>query len=95
VTTKILTATVAILVAFLVIHSPARVRAEESPKPSEKALFRQGAQLWPHVCGTCHKARPGGERSPAEWDTIIMHMRNVGNIPEEDAQAILTYLKAR
>ena len=69
--------------------------AEEPSKSEQKAVFRRGAELWPQVCGTCHKARPGGERSPAEWDTIVMHMRSVGNIPEENAEAILAFLKAR
>jgi mono/diheme cytochrome c family protein len=72
------------------------VGAEERPsKAEEKALFRQGAELWPQVCATCHNARPGGERSPAEWDTIIMHMRSVANLPEGDAEAIKVFLKAR
>jgi mono/diheme cytochrome c family protein len=69
--------------------------AETAAKSEDKALFRQGAQLWPQVCETCHNARPGGERSPAEWDTIMMHMRSVANIPEGDAQAIMAFLKAR
>jgi mono/diheme cytochrome c family protein len=94
VTNKTWTAIGLALLALSLIRGPTAVRAEESSKGGERALFRRGAQLWPHVCGTCHKPRPGGERSPAEWDTIIMHMRTVGNISEDDAQGILTYLKA-
>lgn len=88
------TATTLALLAFSVIHSVA-LGAEDSAKGEEKALFRQGAQLWPQVCGTCHKPRPGGERSPAEWDTIMMHMHSVANLPDQDAKAILVFLKAR
>ena len=93
-TTKTWTAIALALLAFSLIRSVA-VRAEESAKGAEKALFRQGAQLWPQVCGTCHKPRPGGERSPAEWDTIMMHMHSVANLPDQDAKAILAFLKAR
>ncbi len=94
-TTKTWTAIALTLLALSLIGSVAGVGAEEPPKGEEKALFRQGAQLWPQICGTCHNARPGGERSPAEWDTIMMHMRSVANLPAEDAQAILVFLKAR
>ena len=82
------------LVASL-LGSARLAAAAETAKSEDKALFRQGAQLWPQVCGTCHNARPGGERSPAEWETIMMHMRSVANIPEGDAQAIMAFLKAR
>ena len=92
-TTKTWTAIALALLALPLIGSV--VGAEEVSKADEKALFRQGAQLWPQVCGTCHKARPGGERSPAEWDTIMMHMRSVANLPDKDAQAIKAFLKAR
>lgn len=60
-----------------------------------RALFREGSRLWPQTCGTCHRARPGGEHSPAEWDTVMMHMRVVANLPDSHARAILAFLKAR
>ena len=94
-TTKTWTAIALTLLAVSLIPSAIGAAAEESAKSEQKALFRQGAQLWPQVCGTCHKARPGGERSPAEWDTIVMHMHSVANLPDEDARAILAFLKAR
>jgi mono/diheme cytochrome c family protein len=60
----------------------------------QKMLFRRGAQLWPQTCGNCHKPRPGGERSPVEWDTIMLHMRTVANLPADDARAIQAFLRA-
>ena len=84
-----------VLLAFSLIPSAARAGAEEPSKAEEKALFRRGAELWPTVCATCHNPRPGGERSPAEWDTIMMHMRSVANLPAGDAEAIKAFLKAR
>jgi mono/diheme cytochrome c family protein len=87
----------AILIATLAIGSICpTVSAQENPSPADqKRMFRKGAQLWPVYCNTCHNARPGSEKSPYEWDQVIMHMRTLGNIPPEDAQAILVYLKAR
>ena len=90
--------TAAIIAGFV---STARVRAETGAKQSDpqneaarRALFLRGAELWPIYCNTCHNARPGTEFSPAEWDTIMMHMRTQANLPAKDAQAILEYLKA-
>jgi mono/diheme cytochrome c family protein len=65
-----------------------------STDAEEKALFRQGAQLWPQYCGNCHKPRPGGERSAAEWETIMLHMRTVANLPAANARAIQVFLGA-
>jgi hypothetical protein len=87
----------AIIFASLAIGSAGPiVSAQENPNPADqKRLFRTGAQLWPIYCNTCHNARPGSEKAPYEWDQVIMHMRTLGNIPPEDAKAILVYLKAR
>lgn len=86
----------AILLATLLIGwTGARVSAQENISPAEhKRLFREGAKLWPVYCNTCHNARPGSEKAPYEWDQIMMHMRTLGNLPPEDARAILEYLKA-
>lgn len=90
---------VAIAFAALAIGwTDARVSAQEQGdiSPAEhKRLFREGAKLWPVYCNTCHNARPGSEKTPYEWDMIIMHMRTLANFPQEDTDAILEYLKAR
>jgi mono/diheme cytochrome c family protein len=72
--------------------------AEGTPTPEEQKkaqLFVVGAQLWPQYCATCHNPRGPSDRSPADWDLIMMHMRNSGNIPADDARAILEFLKKR
>jgi mono/diheme cytochrome c family protein len=84
------TALFLLLGGVLALASSARGEEADS-----RALFREGSKLWPQTCGTCHKARPGSDRSPAEWDTVMMHMRVVANLPEPHAKAILAYLKAR
>lgn len=70
--------------------------ADGNLSPAEhKRLFREGAKLWPVYCNTCHNARPGSEKAPYEWDMIIMHMRTLGNLPPQDTQALLEYLKSQ
>lgn len=88
---------VGIALAALAIGSACpRVTAQEQDNmsPAEhRRLFREGAKLWPVYCNACHNARPGSEKAPYEWDQIMMHMRTLGNIPPEDTEAILVYLK--
>jgi len=72
----------------------AQEQQEQMSAAQKKELFRRGAKLWPLYCNTCHKARPGGEKASYEWDQIIMHMRTLGNLPAQDSQALVEYLKA-
>ncbi len=70
-------------------------RADQQMTPAEhRRLFLKGAELWPVYCNQCHNARPPSEKAPVEWNAIIMHMRTLGNIPPDDAQALLEYLKS-
>lgn len=56
-------------------------------------LFRKGAKLWPVYCNHCHNARDPAEFAPYQWDQILMHMRTMDNMPPEDADAILEFVK--
>jgi mono/diheme cytochrome c family protein len=88
--------TVAILlaiVAVVLVHALA-LAAEDAGQAEHRQLVVRGAKLWPVYCNACHNARPGSEKAPYEWNQIMMHMRTLGNIPPEDAKAILEYLKA-
>jgi hypothetical protein len=87
----------AIMIAILLLGTlPAASRGADEPSAKEKAaLFLRGAKLWPVYCNYCHKARPGSEFSPVQWDTVMAHMRLKSNLPPEDLRAILQYLKAR
>ena len=80
-------------VAFGSICGP--VSADSMSKAERRRLVREGAKLWPVYCNQCHNARPPGEKAPHEWDQEIMHMRTLGNIPADDARALVEYLKAR
>jgi hypothetical protein len=70
-------------------------RAQTMTKAERRELIKEGAKLWPIYCNQCHNARSPGEKAPHEWDQEIMHMRTLGNIPAQDARALLEYLKTR
>jgi mono/diheme cytochrome c family protein len=67
--------------------------AADENKEQKRALFKDGAKLWPIYCAQCHNARPGSEFAPYQWNTILMHMRTQANLPARDARAIVEYLK--
>jgi hypothetical protein len=83
---------IGLLVIVLLEIGAIRALSAESAQEQRK-LFREGAQLWPVYCAQCHNARPGSEFSPVQWDSILMHMRTLPNLPAKDARAILEYLK--
>jgi hypothetical protein len=56
-------------------------------------LFRLGAKLWPIYCNHCHNAPNPEEEAPYQWDQIMMHMRTLENLPPQDEDATLEYLK--
>ena len=90
--TRIRTISIAVMLATL-LAAPSISAADD--ETGHKLLVRQGDREWGPYCGSCHNARPAGERSPAEWDVIMMHMRARANLPAQDAKALLEYLKAR
>ena len=68
---------------------------EDAARVEQRRLFKKGAKLWPLYCNTCHNARPGAEKAPYEWNSVMMHMRTIGNLPADDYNALLVYLKAK
>ena len=94
-TMRFMRLTVMALVATAAVHLTAPDLGHAEDDAVHKALVRQGARLWSPYCGACHNARPPAERSPAEWDTIMMHMRVRANLPAEDTRALLEFLKTR
>ncbi len=86
-------ATRILAILLLLALAAGQAFAGETDQHEKRALFKQGAKLWPVYCAQCHNARPGSEFSPDQWDAIMMHMRTVANIPARDSQALLEYLK--
>ncbi len=67
--------------------------ATEAQQKRHLELFRLGQALWPIYCNHCHQAPNPEEEAPYQWNQIMMHMRTLENLPPQDEQAILEYLK--
>jgi len=52
-----------------------------------------GQELYAINCNRCHAERYATERTPAQWKTIMTHMRVRANLPADQAKAILKYLQ--
>ena len=52
-----------------------------------------GPELYAVHCNRCHPERYAPERSDAQWQTILLHMRTRANLPAAQARTILKYLQ--
>jgi hypothetical protein len=75
------------LVFFMFLVSSFNVFAKQPKKELS------GAELWAQNCGRCHNVRGINEFNDAQWEIIVRHMRVVGNIPGDQARAILKFLQ--
>ncbi len=66
-------------------------RPKRVQKKPRKAL--SGAELYAIHCNRCHPERYAPERTAAQWQTILLHMRTRANLPADQARAILKYLQ--
>jgi|SRR5271166_1075486 len=86
-----------ISVVLLAVAISAHAATATGPTPEQQKqhleLLHKGQALWPIYCNHCHNARNPAEFAPYQWDQIIMHMRTMENLPPEDQDAILEYLK--
>jgi hypothetical protein len=88
--------TAAAILALMSINSAgfaASIGSTPEQQQRHMELVRKGAKLWPIYCNHCHNAREPAEFAPYQWDQIIMHMRTIENLPPQDADAILEFLK--
>ena len=60
--------------------------------PPGKAKL-DGAKVYAWNCGSCHSERWPKERSDAEWEVIMTHMRVRANMTAAQTEAVLQYLK--
>jgi cytochrome c5 len=65
-------------------------KAGPKPAPAKKLT---GAELYQINCNRCHPERYATEWTPAQWKTLVLHMRVRANIPAAQAKAILKYLQ--
>lgn len=64
-------------------------------KPAQKAEKKKltGAELYAVNCNRCHAERYPTEFTPAQWKTVMIHMRVRANLPAAQAREILKYLQ--
>jgi hypothetical protein len=65
---------------------PARPKKEEKKKLT-------GPELYAIHCNRCHPERYPTEWNPAQWKTLMLHMRVRANLPADQAKTILKYLQ--
>ncbi|TAN36710.1 MAG: cytochrome c [Verrucomicrobia bacterium] len=84
----------ALVVALVIVLGAvtAVLAKDDGAAPAKKAPT--GAQLYAMNCGRCHMERYAKERTDAQWQTIITHMRVHANLPGADARKIIEYLQA-
>ena len=68
-----------------------RRQPNPAKKPEKKRLT--GAELYQVNCSRCHSERYPTEFTPAQWKTIMIHMRVRANLPAAQAREILKYLQ--
>jgi hypothetical protein len=81
--------------ALLAADTPKPGKSTPPPKKQEKKPKKElsGAELYAIHCNRCHPERYAPERTPEQWQTILLHMRTRANLPAEQARAILKYLQ--
>jgi hypothetical protein len=60
---------------------------------SEKQDCIQGGQLYKYYCGSCHNARPLGERPFSNYHVAVTHMRGQAYLTGEEYRQILVFLR--
>ena len=54
---------------------------------------QRGSIFWGQNCARSHNVRGFNEFNDAQWDVIVRHMRIKGNLPGDQARAILKFLQ--
>lgn len=75
----------AVGIAIFALPEPAFAQASKT--------IARGAELWSATCNRCHNRRSPIERTDAQWDVIVSHMRTRANLTRSQARAITRFLK--
>ncbi len=57
------------------------------------AYAQSGVQIWSERCGNCHTLQPPAWYTKLAWETVMMHMRIYAHLTDEEADAVLDFLK--
>jgi len=89
-----ITMVAALVLAIMIAARPSRAQEQPLTPAERRTAFIRGARIWPVACASCHKARPGSEFSPDQWQLIMRHMQIRAQLPARDIQAVLIYLQS-
>jgi hypothetical protein len=53
----------------------------------------EGGRLWKQYCGSCHNARPLGERPFSNYHVVIAHMRDQAYLTGEEYRQIIAFVR--
>jgi hypothetical protein len=93
------TPAVAVIAAVLITLIPSCAKDAQAKKtvapPAKTSPLKKlsGSDLYAMHCNRCHPERYAPERTSAQWQTILLHMRTRANLPAEQARAILKFLQ--
>ena len=70
--------------------APKLTKDTKAKTPAKKLT---GAELYAIHCNRCHAERYPTEFTPAQWKTLMTHMRVRANLPAAQAREVLKYLQ--
>ena len=62
--------------------------------PADGTAQQSGVEIWSQTCGNCHVIQPANRYSADQWQKLMMHMRITARMTDEDADAVLQFLKS-
>jgi len=63
------------------------------PEAESEDDCAQGGRLWKQYCGSCHNARPLGERPFSNYHVAISHMRDQAYLTGKEYRQIILFLR--
>lgn len=91
--TTIITLSVFLMTVLFVACSSTKDKYTDASDDDFK-IEKSGAQLWGETCNRCHLAPSPSDYNDTDWDTIGLHMQIRANLPKEDIDKIIEFLKS-
>jgi hypothetical protein len=63
------------------------------PMPTGEDECAEGGRLWKQYCGSCHNARPLGERPFSNYHVAVAHMRDQAYLTGKEYRQIIAFLR--
>ena len=79
---------------ILIVACTGIIASINSCAATQLIASKTGMQLWGENCIRCHNAPPSSDFSPAQWETIGVHMKLRANLTDDEAHKIVEFLKS-